>query len=81
LALVRLESMGRVPSIYLRALIARIGGKALALTLLTIRYAHQHNATRREIFNDSRNTPIFNMPAQVSYYRIPGSCIMQQTLG
>ena len=45
---------------------------ALALTLLTIRYAHQHNATRREIFNDSRNTPIFNMPAQLSYYRISG---------
>ena len=81
MALVRLESMGSALSIYLRALIARIGGKGLALTLLTIRYAHQHTATRLEIFYDSRNTPMFNMPGQLSYYRIPGRCIMQQTMG
>lgn len=55
-------------------------GLALALTLLTIRYARRHNATRLQIFNDSRNTPMFKLQERLGYYRIPGRFIMQQTL-
>jgi len=55
-------------------------GLALALTLLSIRYARQHNATQLEVFNDSRNTPMFRMQERLGYYRIPGRYIMQQAL-
>jgi GNAT superfamily N-acetyltransferase len=55
-------------------------GLALALTLLTIRYARQHNATRLEVFNDSRNTPMFKLQERLGYYRIPGRYIVQQAL-
>lgn len=55
-------------------------GLATALTLLTIRYARQHKATRLEICNDSRNTPMFTMQEKLGYYRIPGRYIMRQVL-
>jgi mycothiol synthase len=53
-------------------------GIALALTLLGIRYARQHNATRLEIMNDSRNLPMFKLQEQLGYQRIVGRYIMGQ---
>jgi GNAT superfamily N-acetyltransferase len=51
-------------------------GIALALTLLGIRYARQHNATRLEVMNDSRNLPMFKLQEQLGYQRIVGRYIM-----
>jgi GNAT superfamily N-acetyltransferase len=55
-------------------------GLAMALTLLTIRYARQHNATYLEVFNDSRNSPMFMLQERLGYHRSPGRYIMRQAL-
>jgi RimJ/RimL family protein N-acetyltransferase len=53
-------------------------GIALALTLLGIRYARQHNATYLEVMNDSRNVPMLALQEQLGYQRTVGRCILEQ---
>ena len=53
-------------------------GIALALTLLGIRYARQHNATYLQVCNDSRNVPMFSLQSRLGYHRIVGRCITER---
>lgn len=53
---------------------------ALALTLLSIRYARRHDARVLEVFNDARNTAMITMQTKLGYKRIPGRIIMRLPL-